>query len=109
MAQMASVFSELERKMIARRTTDALAAFKANGRRLGRPVDLSDDVRARIEQDRAKGLSLRAIADGLTAEGIPTARGGAWHASTVRAVLGSLALDADIDVADNCETETNIP
>lgn len=95
MAQMASVFSELERKMIGQRTSDALQALKANGRRLGRPVDLPDDVRTRIEQDRAQGRSLRQIADGLTADGIPTARGGAWHASTVSKVLASVALDAE--------------
>jgi hypothetical protein len=45
---------------------------------------------------RAEGLTLRAIADRLTAEGIPTARGGMWAAATVRAVLNSPAVLAAV-------------
>ena len=41
----------------------------------------------RIEAMHAQGFSLREIAQRLTAEGIPTRRGGQWHASTVRGVL----------------------
>jgi hypothetical protein len=41
----------------------------------------------RISDLRSQGLSLRQIAATLTKEGIPTRRGGAWYASTVRAVL----------------------
>ena len=41
----------------------------------------------RIEAMHTQGLSLREMAQRLTAEGIPTRRGGQWHASTVRAVL----------------------
>ena len=41
----------------------------------------------RISALRLQGLSLRQIAATLTKEGIPTRRGGAWYASTVRAVL----------------------
>ena len=95
MAQMAGVFSELERKMIGQRTSDALQALKANGQRLGRPVSLEDETRSRIAAERAEGKSLRAIAEGLTADGIATARGGKWHASTVKAVLTSIDLDAE--------------
>jgi hypothetical protein len=36
---------------------------------------------------RAHGKSLREIAAKLTADGIPTRRGGRWYASTVRAIL----------------------
>jgi hypothetical protein len=36
---------------------------------------------------RAGLKSLRAIADALNARGVPTARGGAWHASSVRDAL----------------------
>ena len=32
---------------------------------------------------------LSEIADGLNADGIPTQRGGRWHASTVRYILGN--------------------
>jgi len=90
MAQMAGVFSELERKMIGQRTSDALQALKASGRRLGRPVEQTDDVRQRIAVEHAEGRSLRSIANDLNAENVPTARGGNWHASTIRRVLDSI-------------------
>ena len=44
----------------------------------------------RIEALHANGLSLREIAQRLTNEGIPTRRGGKWHASTVRSVLNRI-------------------
>ena len=56
-------------------------------------VALNADVLAQYFTDRAEGRTLRAIADGLNAEVVPTARGGRWHASTVKAVVASLALD----------------
>jgi len=93
MAQMAGVFSELERKMIGQRTSDALQALKANGHRLGRPIELPQPVRQRIVEERNNGASLRTIAQNLTDEGVPTARGGSWHASTVNAVITSTNLD----------------
>lgn len=90
---LASV-AQWEGDIISARTADALAARKARGVRLGRPVELAQDVRQRIADERAGGDSLRVIADRLNTEGVPTARGGRWHASTVRSVLGSLDLDA---------------
>lgn len=93
MAQMASVFAELERKMIGQRTSDALQALKTSGKRLGRPVELDETVRRRIAMENDEGRSLRSIAAGLNAEQIPTARGATWHASTVSRVLKSLAID----------------
>lgn len=95
MLNMQAVFAEHERDMISERTKAALAAKKAQGYRLGRPVTLSEDVRGRIATERAEGRTLAAIAEDLTAEGVPTARGGArWYPSTVKAVLRSLDLDA---------------
>ena len=38
---------------------------------------------------------LQAIADRLTAEGVPTARGGKWHPVTVRNVLLSVVADVE--------------
>jgi len=52
-----------------------------------RPAIDPQDAGRRIEALHAKGLSLREIAKRLSDEGVPTRRGGAWHASTVRAVL----------------------
>lgn len=96
MAQMAGVFSELERKMIGQRTSDAMQALKASGRRLGRPVEQADETRQRIASEHAEGRSLRSIAEGLNTDKLPTARGGKWHASTIRRVLDSIALDGEV-------------
>jgi hypothetical protein len=42
----------------------------------------------RIQRQRARGESLRAIADRLNREQVPTAQGGRrWHAATVRGIL----------------------
>lgn len=91
MANVMAGFAHYERRVIGQRTRDALAERKRQGVRLGRPRVLPAAVLERIAADRAAGLSLRAIADALTAEEVPTAHGGArWHASTVRAALLSL-------------------
>jgi DNA invertase Pin-like site-specific DNA recombinase len=85
--------AELERELIAQRTRDALAAAKANGKRLGRPVETDEDTRRAIVAMREDGLSLHAIAVKLTADGVPTARGGQWWPATVRRVLRGVELD----------------
>jgi hypothetical protein len=47
--------------------------------------------------EREQGGSLQAIADRLEAEGVPTVKGGRrWYPSTVRAVLVSARLDAEV-------------
>lgn len=94
-ANITSSVAQWERRIIAARTSEAMQAMKARGVRLGRPVELAENVRDRIAAERAAGDSLRTIADRLNAEAVPTARGGRWHASTVKAVLGSLDLDAE--------------
>ena len=98
-ANITSSVAQWERRIIGTRTSEALQAMKARGVRLGRPVELADDVRHRIAAERAAGDSLRTIADRLNTEEVPTARGGRWHASTVRHVIDSLALDAEAATA----------
>ena len=88
-ASMMAVFSQLERRLISQRTREALAVKRAQGVRLGRPSQIPAEVVERIVSAQAGGASLRAIAAGLTADAVPTATGGKWHASTVRAVLNS--------------------
>lgn len=44
-----------------------------------------------IEAKRAAGLSLAKIAEKLNVEGVPTATGRTWHASTIRQVLTRVA------------------
>ncbi len=82
--------AQYERRLIGQRTKDALAAKRADGVRLGRPRVLADEVLRRIVGERAAGRTFRAIAEALTADGVPTARGGAtWYASSVKAVAES--------------------
>lgn len=52
------------------------------------------EIRTAIADARARGLSLRAIADEMNAQEIPTARGGKWHASTIRHLLNSPSMQA---------------
>ncbi|MBO3142813.1 recombinase family protein [Dermatophilus congolensis] len=80
--------AQYERDLIAQRTREALAHKKATGATLGRRRNVDPDIVARIHRQRSEKKSLRAIAEQLNTEGIPTAQGGAkWHASTVSAVL----------------------
>lgn len=88
--------AQLERDLIAQRTREALAEKRRQGVRLGGPVLLPDEVRHRVVAIRASGMTLRAVASALNAEGVPTARGGRWHGSTVRSVCSSVALDGEM-------------
>lgn len=106
-----AAMAEHEREMISRRTREGLQAAKRRGRKLGWaiPDRKSEQRRASrlgvtantttadqhaantipiIDTIRAAGVtSLAGIAEALNARGIATARGGRWHASTVRNVL----------------------
>ncbi len=93
-AHILGAVAQHERRLISDRTSAALRAKRAQGYRLGRPVQLPDMIRQRIVNERAAGVTLTAIADRLTADGVPTAqRGARWYASSVRAVLQSVELD----------------
>jgi DNA invertase Pin-like site-specific DNA recombinase len=96
MANVMATFAQLERRLIAQRTKEALAQKRAVGVRLGRPRQLADRVRRRIVAERAAGQTLAAIANGLNRDAVPTAQGGRrWYPSTVRAVLRGADRDAE--------------
>jgi DNA invertase Pin-like site-specific DNA recombinase len=92
-AQILASVAELERNLIAERTKAALAVKKSQGTRLGRPVTLAPEIRTFICRARSEGYTLQAIADTLTAQGVPSARGGRWAPGTISAVLRSASLD----------------
>lgn len=82
--------AQYERELIGARTREGMAQRKAEGVVLGRPRTMAAGVVARVKLERAAGKSLRAIAEGLNADGMPTAQGGAkWYASTVKVALES--------------------
>jgi DNA invertase Pin-like site-specific DNA recombinase len=87
--------AQLERDLIASRTREALAAKRARGEEVGRPIEMASEVRDRIASEWAAGRNLTQIAEALAADGIPTARGGLWRARTVKSALASIALEAE--------------
>lgn len=110
-----AALAQHERKLISQRTKDALAIAKANGKLLGNPClrrgeripgggAPANANAARISKADAFALeiagvieemgdpgSLRDVADGLNSAGYRTARGGEWHATSVKRVLDRVA------------------
>ena len=111
MLHIYAALAEKERGMIAERTRAALAAKKAQGAVLGNRTNLAEAAAKGADANRtaadgfaanvlpivrqiqtAGATTHRAIAAALNARGIRTARGGAWHDSTVRNLLAREAV-----------------
>lgn len=85
--------SQFERRIIGQRTKDALAELKKQGRKLGRPSNLSSETLLTIKGLKAQGKTLLAIAEQLNREQVKTAHNGLkWYPSTVSKALQSQAL-----------------
>jgi DNA invertase Pin-like site-specific DNA recombinase len=80
----------IHRAAVSQRTRDALAAKRARGARLGTAPALPMQITRRIIAERGNGRTFQAIAEGLMADGVPTARGKpGWYAATIYAVVTS--------------------
>ena len=107
MLHIYAALAEKERALISDRTRSALAQKKAQGVVLGNRTNLADasakgatanreaadafavNVLPVVRQIEASGVKgSRAIAVALNARGVRTARGGDWHATTVRNLMG---------------------
>ena len=88
MRQMAGVFAELDRRMIAKRLRDGRRVKAATGGYIGgfRP-ETAPDAETRALALREAGETMRGVAARLGAEGYETPRGGPWQASTVQRML----------------------
>jgi DNA invertase Pin-like site-specific DNA recombinase len=106
MLHLYAALAEKERSLIAERTRAALASKKAQGAKLGNRTNLPEAAAKGADANRvaadafaanvlpivrgieASGITgHRAIAAALNARGVRTARGGAWHATTVANLL----------------------
>ena len=94
-AGMLAAVAQFERRLVSSRTREAMAAAKARGQRLGRPVQQRPEALQLAVTMRRKGATLAQIAEALTDSGIPTAQGGQWWRSTVRGLLESHRLDEE--------------
>ena len=83
-----AVFAEYESRVIGERTRSALDIVKATGTTvLGKPSAIPADVQDRIRALHQDGHTANAIATRLTADEVPTQRGGVWRGETVMAFL----------------------
>jgi DNA invertase Pin-like site-specific DNA recombinase len=94
-ATVIAAINEYERRMIAERTRDALAAARARGQRLGRERVYGDDVQA-LASDYAARYGYNGAARIMNAEGVPCI-GQQWYPATVRKLV--LRVDAEEAVA----------
>ena len=115
MLHLYAALAEKERALISARTKAALAAKKTQGAKLGNPRaaetvgrahaanraaadQFASNVLPTVREIQASGaISFAAIAKALNARGARTARGGAWHATTVRNLLARTDRNKSVD------------
>jgi DNA invertase Pin-like site-specific DNA recombinase len=98
-----SALAEMERGIIAERAKDIHKDRRERGvvwgKDMGPKQVISPAVAKQIRLKRSLGHSYQVIADSLNQQGIPSARGGSWYASSVKNIV-----DATIEV-ENADSE----
>ncbi len=98
-----SALAEMERGIIAERAKDIHKDRRERGvvwgKDMGPKQVISPAVAEQIRLKRSLGHSYQVIADSLNQQGIPSARGGSWYASSVKNIV-----DATIEV-ENADSE----
>jgi DNA invertase Pin-like site-specific DNA recombinase len=113
MLHIYAALAEKERRLISERTRSALTAKKAMGTSLGNPRNLVEAgaLGRRAQQSEAARFAknilpviqsiqsagttgMVSIAHALNERGVRTVRGGRWHSSSVRNVIGRMHRDA---------------
>ena len=99
-----SALAEMERGIIAARQKDVHKDRRDRGVVWG--VDMGPknktpiEIKKRIFEERARGLSYKKIADGLNSDGILSQNGGKWYATTIKNII-----DAPIGDINGSEEE----
>jgi DNA invertase Pin-like site-specific DNA recombinase len=93
--QMLAVLGEFERRQTAERTSMALQHKLSRGERVSYMETSSAVAHVRAAELRTAGLSLRAVAAALQAEGVATVTGARWSAKVVRSLVSRWSLFAN--------------
>ena len=96
LVDVVSAAAQFESRRIGERQKAVHAVRRSQGKRAGQPPLLSDAIRSRIAADHAAGRSLNGIATALNNEGVATAKGAKWYASTVAHVVRSVEIDREL-------------
>jgi DNA invertase Pin-like site-specific DNA recombinase len=88
--------AQYESERIGERVAASHRVRRAQGKRTTPAPELPTEVRVRIVDAVAGGQSLRSLASQLNAEAVATARGGTWHASTVKHVVQSVEREREL-------------
>ena len=86
-----SALAEMERNIIAERQRDVHKDRRSRGKRwgvdLGPKPETTDDIRQRIIDEVAAGVSYNEVARRLNKDGVKSSRGGRWYAASVKNVI----------------------
>ncbi len=94
-----SALAEMERGIIAERAKDIHKDRRERGvvwgKDMGPKQVISPAVAEQIKLKRTLGHSYQAIADSLNQQGIPSARGGSWYASSVKNIVDATIVEVE--------------